>query len=119
MVQGRLTAAAATRRRLLYTAPGAAVDAAGCSAAQRDSDGDGVKDNVDLCPATALRPKRVCDVNLDSSIDARDIRLILESLGKKATGADDPRDANRNGKIDLIDAAICASKCDRLFCRAP
>ena len=91
----------------------------------------GVPDSVDACPSTpagtlvdatgcpVVQPKRVCDVNLDSSVDARDIRLILESLGKKATGADDPRDANRNGKIDLIDAAICASKCDRLFCRAP
>jgi outer membrane protein OmpA-like peptidoglycan-associated protein len=34
------------------TPAGEAVDAAGCSASQRDTDGDGVKDNADKCPNT-------------------------------------------------------------------
>jgi hypothetical protein len=111
------------------TAPFAAVNSSGCSAAQRDLDGDGVPDSIDACPSTpantvvdavgcpVVRPARVCDVNGDTLVNYRDIKAIMQSLGKKATGASDPRDANRDGKITIVDAAICTSKCDRWLCR--
>lgn len=114
------------------TPAGVAVNAAGCAASQLDSDGDGVTDNLDTCPGTTPGTpvgstgcaipspiSKTCDVNGDKFVDSRDIGLILVAVGKPATGATDPRDANRNGKIDLIDAAICTKKCDRNFCLPP
>lgn len=115
------------------TPAGAAVNSAGCATSQLDSDGDGVRDNVDLCPATpASTPVdangcpvtpppagKTCDVTGDGFIDYRDIRLIILDIGKPASGPNDPRDASRNGRIDLADAAICAKKCDRNFCLPP
>lgn len=111
------------------TPAGAAVNSAGCAASQLDSDGDGVTDNLDVCPATApgtavdstgcplLPPTtKICDVNADSFIDYRDIGLILIVLGQPAKGTSDPRDANRNGKIDLYDAALCTKQCTRSYC---
>lgn len=113
------------------TAPGATVNAAGCSAAQLDSDGDGVPDSLDQCPGTAAgaavdakgcpvsQPTVRCDVNGDNFIDYRDIRAIVLGIGKLATGITDPRDANGNAKIDLVDVAICTSKCTRILCLPP
>lgn len=111
------------------TPAGAAVNSSGCVASQLDSDGDGVTDNLDVCPGTAPGtavdasgcplpppPIKSCDVNGDTFIDYRDIGMILVALGQPAKGTSDPRDANRNGKIDLNDAAICTKKCDRRYC---
>ena len=113
------------------TAPGSAVDASGCAAAQRDSDGDGVADSVDACPGTApgtpvdvsgcplVLQTRTCDADGDGDIDKYDIKAIVKAVGRKATGPNDPRDPNRNGRIDLVDVLICGLKCDRLFCASP
>ncbi|MGI9427739.1 MAG: thrombospondin type 3 repeat-containing protein, partial [Bythopirellula sp.] len=113
------------------TESGAVVDENGCSEDQLDSDGDGVNDAADLCPNTPsgtevdsdgcpTEPQgRVCDVDLDDDVDRRDIRKILRSFGQPASGPNDPRDANGNGRIDLRDALICARACDRRFCRSP
>jgi Thrombospondin type 3 repeat len=113
------------------TPAGTVVNAAGCSAAQLDGDGDGVPDSIDLCPGTSAGTAvdangcplpvqtKTCDVNGDNFIDYRDIRAVLAAVGKPASGTTDPRDANRNGKIDLIDAAICTSRCGRALCLSP
>ena len=113
------------------TVPGTAVDANGCSAAQRDSDGDGVVDSVDACPGTApgtpvdasgcplMSQTRTCDADGDGDIDKYDIKAIVKAVGRKATGPNDPRDPNRNARIDLVDVLICGLKCDRLFCASP
>lgn len=111
------------------TSPGESVDTNGCSAAQLDSDSDGVNDSLDACPDTApgavvdtigcpVAPPeaRVCDVDGDSDIDIYDIVRILFSLGERALAADDPRDPNRNGKVDGRDGRICVKRCDRRFC---
>jgi hypothetical protein len=110
----------------------AAVNASGCSASQLDSDGDGVKDDVDACPGTAPGtavdsrgcpvpppPSQTCDVNGDRFIDYRDITLIVLGVGKPITGASDPRDANRDGRITLNDVALCTKRCDRKLCLPP
>jgi hypothetical protein len=113
------------------TASGAIVDANGCSAAQRDTDGDGVPDSIDACPGTpagtkvdavgcpVIRLNRVCDADGDGDVDWRDIKAITLAIGQKATGPTDPRDVNRNGKIDLKDVVLCTSKCDRRLCASP
>lgn len=94
-----------------------------------DLDGDGVLNSDDICPDTPpdtvvdsegcpiVEPGRVCDVDLDDDVDRRDIRKILRSFRQLATGPDDPRDANGNGRIDIRDALICIKECDRRFCR--
>jgi hypothetical protein len=111
------------------TIPGAAVDASGCAATERDSDRDGVNDALDDCPGTepgtevdaagcpVTPPEgRVCDVDRDTDVDIHDIFRIVLSLGGTGLGADDPRDPNRNGKVDRQDAYMCLNECDRWFC---
>jgi hypothetical protein len=78
---------------------------------QADTDGDGVGDACDAPPA----PQR-CDADADQDVDARDLDLILRAVGRPASGPDDPRDFNRNGRIQLIDAVGCATRCTRKFC---
>jgi hypothetical protein len=113
------------------TAAGAVVDANGCSAAQRDTDHDGVVDSIDACPGTPtgtvvdavgcpIPPTaRVCDTDHDGDVDWRDILAIVKALGRTASGPTDPRDPNRNGRIDLADVAFCTAGCDRWLCRSP
>ena len=81
------------------------------NANQSDTDGDGIGDVCDT-PTTA----RKCDVDSDTDIDARDLEAILRALGKAATGPDDPRDYDSNGRIQLIDLVKCATLCTRKYC---
>ncbi len=114
------------------TPAGSMVDGNGCSAAQRDTDGDGVADSSDVCPGTAagvavdargcpIPPVSTlaCDLNLDRFVDYRDILGIVKARGQSALGSTDARDPNRDGLIDLRDAAICTAKCSRLLCLPP
>lgn len=111
------------------TPAGAAVDATGCAATQRDTDGDGVNDALDQCAGTPIGSSvgpngcplqsRVCDIDRDNDVDRDDIRRILERLGRRASSVTDPADANRDGRIDLRDAASCVLKCSKWFCLAP
>jgi hypothetical protein len=78
---------------------------------QADTDGDGVGDACDAPPAP-----QPCDSDADQDVDARDLDLILRAVGRPASGPDDPRDFNRNGRIQLIDAVGCATRCTRKFC---
>lgn len=48
-----------------------------------------------------------CDVNGDGRITAGDLALISAARGKAATGANDPRDSDNDGKITVLDVKKC------------
>jgi len=60
-------------------------------------------------------PKR-CDVDSDKDVDLNDLVRIAESLGRKASSATDPRDADGNRVINLKDLLKCIDQCTRKFC---
>lgn len=57
----------------------------------------------------------VCDVDGDGDIDQLDLSLISRARGQTPT-ANDPRDANRDGKIDPADVKVCIPRCTRANC---
>jgi hypothetical protein len=59
---------------------------------------------------------QICDVNGDGEIDVRDIDLITAVLNTPAAGPTDPRDANKDGVINALDARICVTKCTNAGC---
>ena len=56
-----------------------------------------------------------CDVNNDGVVNTIDIGLIRSAIGQTPT-ANDPRDANADGKITVLDARACVVKCTRALC---
>ncbi|HTP39978.1 MAG TPA: thrombospondin type 3 repeat-containing protein [Steroidobacteraceae bacterium] len=101
-------------------------------ACDTDKDGDGVPNATDNCPSVSNPdqkdgnhngigdacepPVKRCYVDGDSDIDLLDILAIIKASGKKASSSTDPRDADANGKITLVDAALCAQRCTRRYC---
>ena len=61
----------------------------------------------------------VCDVDNNGDINRTDISLITAALNKPATGPTDPRDADGNGVINIIDARACTLRCTRASCALP
>jgi hypothetical protein len=97
-----------------------------------DSDGDGVCDSDDNCPAVANpnqentygdargdacepRPVASCDVDTDGDVDSVDVNLVRAGVGKPLV-AGDKRDANGDGKITVNDVRACTLKCTRALC---
>jgi hypothetical protein len=96
-----------------------------------DSDGDGVCDDVDNCPAVAnpgqedsngngigdaCEQPAKCDLNGDGDIDSDDIRLITLLRGKTVPPADARADYDNNGIININDARACVLKCTLANC---
>jgi hypothetical protein len=81
------------------------------NASQADSDRDGVGDACDATPA----PRR-CDVDADGDIDSRDLNAIRSAIGTLASGPLDPRDYDRNGRIQWNDLTKCRALCTRTSC---
>ncbi len=98
-----------------------------------DTDGDGVCDSVDNCPAVPNPDQKdsngngigdacepviaICDVDKDGDIDTIDLALISKARGQKALPGD-PRDANLDGMITVADVKVCTVKCTRANCAA-
>lgn len=78
---------------------------------QADGDGNGIGD---ACDAAA---PRVCDVDYDGDIDWLDIKAITLARNKAALQPFDPRDADGNRRINLVDSVLCGLRCDRFLCR--
>ena len=96
-----------------------------------DSDGDGVCDSVDNCPAVPNPDQRDtdgdgvgdlcdivprCDADGDTDIDQRDLSIISKARGQRASGPNDQRDANGDGLITPADVKACIPQCTRANC---
>lgn len=95
-----------------------------------DSDGDGVCDADDNCPAVA-NPNQEdgdgdgigdacdvlkCDMDGDSDIDSRDIRAITRLRGQTVPPAPATADVDDNGRINVNDSRGCTLRCTRPKC---
>jgi hypothetical protein len=69
---------------------------------------------LDLTVAS-LQNNLVCDIDLDGDVDSADIALIRAGLGQTPAPGD-PRDANGDGKITVVDTRTCATRCTRPNC---
>jgi Dockerin type I domain len=56
-----------------------------------------------------------CDVNGDGAIDSADILLVRAGIGQTPT-ANDPRDADGDGNITMLDVRQCTLQCTRARC---
>jgi Dockerin type I domain len=59
---------------------------------------------------------KACDVNGDGQIDKNDVTLITAAVNTPASGPNDPRDADRNGVINALDARKCVTLCTNAGC---
>ncbi len=66
-------------------------------------------------PGPEVMP-RPGDVDLDGDVDMDDLSLILAARNTLASGPNDPRDLNRDGEIDALDARILTTLCTRPRC---
>ena len=96
-----------------------------------DSDGDGICDEVDNCPAVANPDQKdsngngigdacepaiaYCDVNGDTKVDRSDIALIRSAIGQNVA-AGDPRDPDGDKKVSVTDVRQCTLKCTNANC---
>jgi hypothetical protein len=72
---------------------------------QADADGDRIGDACD-----APQPL-VCDVDGDGNVDRDDVALITAARNRPASGPGDPRDADGNRVINVLDARRCTLAC--------
>jgi YVTN family beta-propeller protein len=59
----------------------------------------------------------VCDPDANGQIDRDDVAAIFAARGT-AAGAGDPRDADGDGTISVLDASLCRAQCTHFRCRA-
>ena len=60
-----------------------------------------------------------CDVDNDNDIDKDDIKRVMSSRGHVSKGVNDPRDANSDGHITMLDARMCQRLCTLARCEVP
>jgi len=75
------------------------------------ADGDGCSKSC------RIEPPAVCDVNADLRIDQLDVDAIFTARGTTPAGLGDPRDANHDGTISVLDARKCATQCTSANCQ--
>ncbi|MEM6486465.1 MAG: PASTA domain-containing protein, partial [Pseudomonadota bacterium] len=60
-----------------------------------------------------------CDIDTDGDVDRLDIRAITLARNTPAAGTDDPRDADSDGTITILDARTCVTRCTLAACAEP
>ena len=70
-----------------------------------------------MVPATAN--SIVCDADADGDVDRNDINAIVAARNTPATGPDDPRDADGDGFITILDGRRCVLSCTLPYCAEP
>ncbi len=65
---------------------------------------------------SSLAHAAVCDVDTDGDVDQLDLRLIIGARNTPAVGPDDPRDADGDGVIKVLDARTCVRQCNLPRC---
>jgi len=65
---------------------------------------------------SSLAQAAACDVDTDGDVDRLDISLIISARNTPAGGPDDPRDANGDGTITVLDARACIRQCNLAGC---
>jgi hypothetical protein len=73
---------------------------------------------VSLVVSSGSPAPLACDVNSDLRVDRDDIALITAARNQPASGPNDPRDADRNGVINVLDARKCTALCTSAQCAA-
>ncbi len=81
--------------------------------ADRDQLGDGA---CDPAPTPSLPGDVICDVDSNGRIDSADVDLIFGDRGAKAR-ASDPRDADGDGAITVLDVSLCRAQCSYASCK--
>jgi len=66
--------------------------------------------------AQAQQVPLACDVDHNGVIDTRDVALITAARNTPTSGPTDPRDPNRDGTINVLDARFCATRCTFALC---
>ena len=57
-----------------------------------------------------------CDVDNDGDVDRLDVKQIVIVRDTRASGPNDPRDANGDGIVNMLDARACIKQCSLLNC---
>ncbi|MDH3221513.1 MAG: hypothetical protein OEO19_18430 [Gammaproteobacteria bacterium] len=66
---------------------------------------------------SSLAQAAVCDVDKDGDVDRRDLGLIVSARNTPAGGPGDPRDADGDGNITMVDARTCVRQCNLSGCK--
>lgn len=61
-------------------------------------------------------PVNKCDTDGDNDVDTADLLVIRMATGQTASGANDPRDGNNDGRINVADARYCQLRCTKPGC---
>jgi prepilin-type N-terminal cleavage/methylation domain-containing protein len=77
--------------------------------------GEDVASLSSLPLTTVTQPRAACDIFGRGKVDSSDIRIISAGLNTPAV-LNDPRDADHDGKITVLDARLCVSKCTNPNC---
>lgn len=56
------------------------------------------------------------DINFDGQVDKADLALVTSALNQRASGSNDPRDLNKDGVINALDARLLVTLCTYAGC---
>ena len=102
------------------TAPAAAsaltVAVSGFGDASFDGSSHGESFTYQLVVALGPSGGLACDVNGDHFVDRSDIDAIFAARGQPASSSSDPRDADGDGQITVLDGRACTLQCGSTNC---